>query len=723
MSKKKLNVFQQQSKYDCGICCLLTIIQYYGGNETLENLRRLSGTNKTGTSLLGLYQAANACGFNAEGCEADMDALLAHPLPCILHVVLDNHLQHYVVYFGKKNQKGRKLLVIGDPAKGIVHLTAEELDKIWQSKACLILTPNDHFQLKSSIAARKRLWIKDLVKKDISLLSIAALLGIVIAALGLTMAIFSQKLIDEFIPEKQHTKLFTGVILVFLLLVAKETLGLVRAQLLLMQSKEFNLRIVEHFFSRLLFLPKTFFDTRKIGELTARLNDTTRIQRVISQLAGNTLLDTIVVLVTLVFIFSYSRISGYITVCCLPIFFLIIYLKNKKITEAQRKTMAGYALAESNYISSLQGVEAIKNHCKEKLYSEQNTSIYGSYQNAIFQLGQIQVRLSFSANTFAAILLCSLLAILSQQILNGALKAGELIAIIGMVGSLLPAVANLALLSIPINEAKIAFNRMFEFAGIEPDKLGTDHLTDFIRLDVQKVAFRYPGRGQILQNLSFSVQKGEIIALMGENGSGKSTLVQLLMQHYTPENGNIVINKAHQLSQVDASDWRGLVALVPQHVYIFNGTVIENIAFDDAANKMQDVLTFLDEYGFSPFINSLPQSFMTLVGEEGINLSGGQMQMIALARALYHRPQLLILDEATAAMDRVSEQFVLKLLQSLRYQMGIVFITHRLHVLKNFCDIIYVVEGGAVKHYGDHKTLLQTDNLYSRYWSDMEHMS
>ncbi len=716
-------IIQQQDQKDCGVACLLSLIQYYGGENDFENLRRLSGTNITGTTLLGLYQAANACGFNAEGCEADMDALMAYPSPCILHVVIDNHLQHYVVYFGKINQKGREVLVIGDPAKGIVNLTTEELDEIWQSKACLVLTPNDQFQQRSFITARKRLWIKDLVKKDISLLAIAALLGIVISALGLTMAIFSQKLIDEFLPQKQHTKLFTGIFLVFLLLVAKETLGLVRTQLLLRQSKEFNLRIVEHFFSRLLFLPKTFFDTRKIGELTARLNDTTRIQRVISQLAGNTLLDAIVVLVTLVFIFTYSRISGFITVCCLPIFFLLIYLKNKKITEAQRQTMAGYALAESNYISSLQGVEAIKNHGKEQLYSKQNTTIYGSYQKAIFQLGQIQVRLSFSANTFAAILLCAQLAILSHQVLSGTLKAGELMAILGMVGSLLPAVANLALLSIPINEAKIAFNRMFEFAGIEPDKLGTDHLTDFIRLDVEKVAFRYPGRAQILQNLSFSVQKGEIIALMGENGCGKSTLVQLLMQHYAPENGNIVINKAHQLGQVDTMDWRRLVALVPQHVYIFNGTVIENIAFDDAAEKLQEVLTFLDEYGFSPFINSLPQSFMTLVGEEGINLSGGQMQMIALARALYHRPQLLILDEATASMDRVSEQFVLKLLQRLKFQMGIVFITHRLHVLKNFCDTIYVVEGGAIKHYGDHKTLLQTDNLYSRYWSDMEHVA
>lgn len=128
---------------------------------------------------------------------------------------------------------------------------------------------------------------------------------------------------------------------------------------------------------------------------------------------------------------------------------------------------------------------------------------------------------------------------------------------------------------------------------------------------------------------------------------------------------------------------------------------------------------FLNEFGFVDFINSLPQSYMTIVGEEGINLSGGQKQMIALARALYHKPQLLILDEATASMDRKAEQFVLNLLSKIKTEMGIIIITYRLHVLKHICDRIYIIENGTNKHNGSHETLLQTNNIYSNYWNDL----
>lgn len=130
-------------------------------------------------------------------------------------------------------------------------------------------------------------------------------------------------------------------------------------------------------------------------------------------------------------------------------------------------------------------------------------------------------------------------------------------------------------------------------------------------------------------------------------------------------------------------------------------------------------MNFLKEYGFDVFMDSLPQSVMTLVGEEGINLSGGQKQMIALARALYHKPELLILDEATAAMDRESELFVLRLLASLKQKMAILFITHRLHVLRTFCDRIYILENKQIVVSGNHQTLLTSKNLYSDYWKDL----
>ncbi len=711
----------QQDQSDCGVACLLTVIRYYSGNSSMETIRKLSGTNITGTTLLGLYQAATSLGFNAEGCEADVAALIKHPSPVILHVLIDEKLEHYVVYYGTKlNGKKELVFIIGDPAKGIVYLSEVELSSIWKSKICLTLEPNECFVLTSDIKFKKREWIIQLIKEDYPFLGIVVLLGIAIAILSIIMSLFSQRLIDDILPKKNYLKLNLGIGLVFLLLTIKEGLSVIRQYFLISQSKNFNNRIIGNFYSKLINLPKPFFDTRKIGELTARLTDTSRIQRVISQLAGNVVIDSLVLIVVFAVLFNYSWKIGLASAFILPVYSILIYRFNKKIIDGQKTIMSSYAMSESNYISTLQGIEPIKNYNKQELFSKSNNIIYAKYQDAVFSFGKIQIKLGFIANSFGVIFLLGVLLYSSHEVLLNHLKIGELMAILGLCSTLLPSIANLALISIPINEAKIVFDRMFEFTGLTPElDNDTINLYKFEALRLENVLFRFAGRSPLLNDISFEVKKGEVIALMGENGCGKSTLTQIISKNYEIENGKMVINEDYQLHNMSYETWRRIIGIVPQQPHIFNGTVIENICFEDVAKNQDKVNQFIIDYGFEDFINSLPQSYMTIVGEEGINLSGGQKQMIALARALYHKPQLLILDEATASMDRKSEQFVLKLLSKIKNEMGIIFITHRLHILKSFCDRIYIIENGTTLNYGNHETLLQTDNIYSDYWNDL----
>jgi len=715
-----INTFELQlEQRDCGVACLLNLMRFYGGNSTIDELRRLSGTSVTGTTLFGLKQAAEKMGFDAEGCEADIPALLEHRQPVILHVLVEGNLQHYMVFYGKDSKNGSDKFLLGDPAKGIIYLAKEELENIWVSKACLTLTPNENFIKKETITKRKREWIINLIKEDYSILGVAAVLGLIIAALGLSMAIFSQKLIDVIIPGKNLLRLNMGIVLLLLLLLAKEGFSYLRQYLLINQSKDFNTRIIDYFYSRLLNLPKLFFDTRKIGELTARLNDTSRIQRVISQIAGTVVADIMMVLASLSLLFVYKWEVAVACLLFLPLFFILIRYHNKSILTGQRNVMSGYAQCESNYISTIQGIETIKNFNKQDLFGVTNKELYKNYQSKVVTLGRIQIKLSYLASSSGVAFLVGVLFYCANLMLNGKLLAGELIAITSMSGALLPGVANLALIAIPINEAKIAFDRMFEFTGIEPETdVPNDESCAFQSLVVKSLVFRFAGRSQLLKGVSFSVSKGEIIAIMGENGCGKSTLAQILLKHYQQESGQITLNDSLK-NDFSLPIWRQMVGSVPQNIHIFNGAVLENIAFDDASANPQGVIDFIRNYGFAPFIDSLPQSFMTLVGEEGINLSGGQKQMIALARALYRKPQLLILDEVTSSMDRNSEQFVLQLLTKLKSEMGIIFITHRLHVLKGLCDRIYIMENGKIEVHGNHETLLQSNNLYSRHWKDL----
>lgn len=706
---------QQLDQSDCGVACLLSLIQYYGGSNNLEKLRELSGTTKQGTTLLGLYQAANKLGFTAQGNEADVQAVINHKEPLILHVVIEERLQHYVICYGYEKDK----FIIGDPAKGITTYTKEQLETIWKSKTCLTLTPNAKFIKTETQNKNKKQWFLKLLKEDYRLISFSVLLGLGIAILGMAMAIFSQKLIDDILPSKDFTKLITGIALVAFLLLVRVLFTALRNYFLIRQTKDFNNRIVDSFYSSLLNLPKPFFDTRKIGELVARLNDTQRVQRVISQIVGSVVINALVTIVSLGFLFYYSWQTGLIASISLPFYFVLIYSFNKRIINAQKEVMQGYAFSESNYITSMQGIATIKNNNRQTIFQKINQLIYGNFQEKAFNLGKINVRLSVFSGVFSVLFLMGILVYTSIQVYNETMLLGELMAVLGVAGSLLPSVASLALITIPINEAKVAFNRMYEFASMDKEQKGTTEISDFSSLEIKNLSFRFAGRSQLLKDINIKVNKNECIAIVGESGSGKSTLGQILQKFYSFENGTIIVNKQTNLPDIETKNWRTILGVVPQEVTIFGGNVITNILLGQE-DTPENIVKFCQDYGFETFINTLPQSYATILGEEGINLSGGQKQVIALMRALYKKPKVLLLDEFTSAMDRKTEQFVLQLLNKLKSELTIIFISHRLHSLPKIADQIYVLENGIIADFGNHEKLMESKNFYSEFWNELE---
>ena len=704
----------QQDQSDCGVACLLSLIKYYQGSNTLEKLRELSGTNKQGTTLLGLYQASNTLGFNAQGNEADIQALINHKAPLILHVVIEERLQHYLVCYGYENNT----FIIGDPAKGIAYYSKEDLEIIWKSKTCLTLTPNENFKKSEVLKSDKKQRFLSLLKDDYKLLSFSILLGLGIALLGMAMAIFSQKLIDDILPSKDFNKLITGIILVAFLLLVRVLFTALRDYFLIRQTKDFNNRIIDSFYTALLQLPKPFFDTRKIGELVARLNDTQRVQRVINMVVSSVIINVLVTVVSLTFLFYYSWQTGLIACVSLPFYFLLLYSFNKRIISAQKELMQVYAFNESNYITSMQGIATIKNNNRQAIFKRTNQIIYGNYQEKSFNLGKINVRLSVFSGIFSVLFLISILVYISIQVYNQSMQLGELMAILGIAGSLLPSVAGLALIAIPINEAKVAFNRMYEFASVEKEPLGKEHIKVFESLKIENLSFRFAGRSQLLKDINLDVNKNECIAIVGESGCGKSTLGQVIQKFYQFENGKIILNNKQSLKEINTEDWRNILGVIPQDITVFNGNIIDNILLGKEDN-VENIVKFCKDFGFEKFVSELPQGYATILGEEGINLSGGQKQLLALMRALYKKPQLLLLDEFTSAMDRKTEQFVLDLLIKLKQEISIIFISHRLHSLKHLADRIYIIENGNSNTSGTHEKLLETDNFYSQFWHNL----
>ena len=725
----------QQDQSDCGVACLLTTIQFHGGSNSLEHLRKVSGTSRQGTTLLGLLQAAEQVGFEAEGLEAEgVHNLSELREPAILHVVIENRLQHYIVYFPLQGSGGSTAakskpsdpLHLFDPVKGIVKMTAEELDKIWQSKALLKLVPTKKFVRETITQSKKKEWIIGLIKEDFNILLVALILGIAISVLGISTAIFSQKLIDDFLPKENTQKLFLSLVLVTLLLLARSGLGYLRGLFMIRQGLDFNNRIIQRFYNNLLQLPKSFFDTRKTGELIARMNDTRRIQSVLSVVSGSIVIDLLLVIVSLGFVFAYSSLIGFIMLGSLPVYFLILLWFNKPIIRTQKDVMGGYAMAESNFVDTIQGVADIKLMNKQSFFERINATVYGAFQQKMADLGQLNIKFSWVSEVIGVLFMITVFGLSSWLVLTKQLKLGEMVALLSMAGSVIPSANRLVVANIQIQEALVAFDRMFEFTSMEKEGgYGSgQHATlykipekDDLSVRVAEVSFRFPGRRQILKNVSIQFNRGEMVALLGESGGGKSTLLQLIEKFYAPEGGAIEVNGV-SLNDCDTQQWREQIGTVPQDLKIFNGNLLYNITLSDQPDEYQKAVAFCEEKGFGNYFKEFSQGYLTLLGEEGVNLSGGQKQLVVLARALFREPRILLLDEATSAMDRNTENFILALLQKAKQEMAILLVTHRIKTAQR-CDRIFILENGEIASSGTPTELMLSANFYSESYREL----
>lgn len=698
----------QHDQYDCGVACLRNILNYYKADISLEKLREWSGADRHGTTLLGLYQAATQAGFIASGAQAESLAdlrKLQHP--CILHVTLDGLLMHYVVYYPDSDRSG---FFIGDPASGLVRISGADLEKIWTGRTLLILEPGEKLSQWQQQRKKKFQWLWKTLNEDIHLLYVALALGAVCSLLNLSTAIFSQQLIDHILPAHHLSALYLGLGSLGLLLILKIVFAYFRQDLLIRQGYGFNLRVTGNFFRSILYLNKSFFDHRQTGDLTARLGDTLRIQQAVSYILGDMAIQGLLMLISLVFLFIYSWPIALGCLVMIPVVFGVVKHFEGDIMRGQKAVMIAHARNESNYVDSIRGIHTIKAMNRQPLFSSIAAGFFQGLQGALLRLGKIRIRFGIFLEIVTSLFLLLVIGWASVKVLHGGLHTGSLIAIIQLAGLMMQTVVTVALTNLQVQEAGVALDRMYEFTMLEPEfelPAPADRERDetaekearprrslepFRALTIEKIGFRFPGKRLLLKEVSMELKKGEIIALAGESGQGKSTLLQVLQKFYPYEGGSVRCN-GRELTAVDTWAWREMIGVVPQDTAIFNGTLLANICLDPSVD-VRLLGEFCATYGFDRYFEALPQSYATVLGEGGVALSGGQRQLLALARCLFASPQLVLLDEPTAAMDSATEQFVISVLQRYRSNAGLLIISHK-DSLTEIADRIYTLEGGV----------------------------
>lgn len=693
---------QQHDSSDCGVACLLSIIKMHEGDTTLENLRIQSGTSIQGTTILGLKHAAESLDMEADVFEVDDIKIFREnaTFPCILHVVSEGNFEHYVVCYTHSTSPSSNSVTykVIDPALGTINWSEEELLTKWNSRTVLCLSPTDKFIKRKFNNRQKWKWFTELINDDIPLLLISLGLGIILSFFGLVTALFNQKLLDEIIPNKDKNRLLIGLSLLLVILILKTGLNYLRSHLLLRYAKSFNVRLLYAFYKKLFKLPKLFFDTRKVGEIIARLNDTRRIQGLISYLTAQVAIDGLVFFSSLGVIIYYTWEIGLVVSTVIPVFGLIVFKFQKKIALSQRNVMSGYAAAESHFVDIIGLIEPIKLANKEEFFSKVGKSIYKSFQERMYQLGEVTNTYNWWNELATSIYIVVILLLMSLMVLNSQLKLGEFVAVFSLMVTIISAIGRISMSSIQLQEAFVAFNRMYEFSQMIPDKddsiLENEDLREIKSIQVSNLTFRFPGGGVLLQNINFNLIIGRLTVLVGEVGSGKSILLQLLQQFRSYESGQILVNSVHKLPDIAPSSWLKKIGVVQQNNQLFSGTIIENVILGKITNEEQTRFTsFCANFDFDNFLNGFPQNYLTFVGEKGCNMSGGQTQMIALMRALYNDPDVLILDEPTSSMDSKTELFTIKLLKKLKSE-KIIFMTTHAKNYKEFADTIIHLENG-----------------------------
>lgn len=711
---KSKKAIQQRDITDCGAACLVSIAAHYHLELPVSRIRQFAGTDKRGTNVLGLIEAAERIGFQAKGAKGTLDSLQKIPLPAIAHLVLKNGLHHYVVIY----KVSRSSVIYMDPGDGAFHKESlNAFQKIWSGVIVLLLPGDDFVTGKQKTSNAIRFW--QLIQPHTAMMIQALIGALMYTLLGLSTSIYMQKIID-FVLVEGNTRLLNLLSLsMIIILVFQLVIGSFKTVFGLQTGQMIDARLILGYYKHLLKLPQRFFDTMRVGEIISRVNDAVKIRELINSVALNLIVNVLIVVFSMLIMFFYYWKLALIMAAIIPIYAILYWLSNKVNKKWQRRLMEESAELESQLVESLNAVGTIKKFGIEQFTNDKTENRFIGLLKTIYKTSIYSMFIGTGAEFFTRLFTILLLWFGSYFVINRELSPGELLSFYALVGYFTGPASSLIGANKQIQDALIAADRLFEIIDLETESsneskvdLSTELMGD---IKMNNIHFRYGTRTTVFEDLCLCFEKGKSAAVVGESGSGKSTLLSLLQNLYPLNKGNITIGGL-DLQHISNRSLRERVGVVPQHIDLFNGTIIENIAIGDYEPDMQKILFLSKLLGTDEFIDQLPNNYQSIVNEQGVNLSGGQKQRLAIARALYRNPDILILDEATSSLDPTSEQKVQDALNWFKQQAKtIIIIAHRLTTIKH-CDTILVLNKGKLVEQGSHSQLLSLNGHYSKLW-------
>ncbi|WP_300901637.1 peptidase domain-containing ABC transporter [uncultured Bacteroides sp.] len=707
---------KQHDITDCGAACLASVCAYYGLRFPVARIRQYAFTDQKGTNILGLIEAAGKLGLSAKGVKAQFEALQIVPKPAIAHVIVHERLQHFVVLY--KAEKGRVTYM--DPADGRMHkVTDDEFVNMWTG-VLVLMEPEETFQKGNMKTSMTRKFFS-LLAPHKSVMAQAVFGVLIYSILGLSTSIYVGKITDYVLVDENVNLLnLMGVVMIIVLLL-RTFIGAMKSILALRTGQRIDAALILGYYKHLLTLPQQFFDTMRVGEIISRVNDAVKIRNFINNVSLDLVVNLMILLFSVCLMFVYSWKLALITLASAPLFLLIFRGFNRLNKKYQRSIMESSADLEAQLVESINsittikrfGIEAFANLKTESRFVLLLKNTFHSIYGAIMAQGGIQF--VSTAITIAVLWVGSLLVI------DRELTPGTLMVFYSLISYVVSPIGFLISSNQTIQDALIAADRLFQIMDLEREQddnrkivLKPDMIGD---ISFEDVFFRYGSRKEVFKGVNLKIEQGKTTAIIGESGSGKTTLVSLLQHIYPIQSGRIRIGD-YDIEQIDNRSLRRRIGTVPQQIELFAGTVADNIAIGDLNPDMKRIVDLSEQLGLKQFVERLPNGYNTYIGEHGVSLSGGERQRIAIARALYKEPEILIFDEATSSLDTPSERYVKQTLKALaRKGKTVIIIAHRLNMVKE-ADRVVVIDRGKVVENGTHQELFRFGGIYSRLWTE-----
>lgn len=705
---------KQRDITDCGAACLASVAKYYRLNVPVARIRQKAGTDSKGTNILGLIEAAQSLGLDAKGVKGPYESLFKIPKPAIAHVIVKEVLHHYVVIYRIK----KRYIEVMDPADGQMHRkTHAEFKNEWSGVLVLLMPAEDFETGNERKSILSRFWT--LVKPHRPILLQALFGALIYTILGLSTSIFVQKIVDFVLVDGNRNLLnlmSTGMIVLLFLQVF---IGTTKTIFTIRTGQMIDARLILGYYKHLLKLPQQFFDTMRVGEITSRIGDAVKIRVFINDVSINLAVNIFMLVFAFCLMFTYYWKLALIMLLVIPLYSIIYLVTNMLNKKVQRRLMEHSAELESQLVESLNAVGTIKRFGLEDHANHKTETHFISLLGTVYRSGMNSVFSGTSTEIVSHLFTIILLWIGAGFVLDNRLTPGELLSFYTLIGYFTGPVSSFVGMNKVIQDAVIAADRLFEIMDLEqePDESKVDLTAqDLGNIRFKEVSFRYGTRITIFEKLNLEIPFQMMTGIVGESGSGKSTLMSLLQNIYPLQDGNIYIGE-HSIKYISNQSLRRVVGIVPQQIDLFAGNVIENIAIGDEEPDMQKLFEICMRLGICSFIESLAQGFQTQIGENGATLSGGQKQRIAIARALYREPEILIMDEASSALDPISEKFVQDTIDHLLVlKKTVIIISHRLSTIQRAGKII-VLKDGKVAEEGAHAELIGQQGEYYHLWA------